>query len=135
MSASQKILVRYRMERALETYDDTLLLAANQKWYSTINRLYYASFYAVSALILLENQSSFTHNGVKISFSEKFIKEGRIEVNFGELYAQLFSWRQKGDYDDLFDFDENTVLPYLVPVKEMIDKISTLIEEHLNKIP
>ena len=135
MTASQTVLVRYRLERALETYDDALLLAANQKWNSAINRLYYAAFYAVSALILLENQTSFTHNGVKISFSDKFIKEGRIEVYFGKLYAQLFSWRQKGDYDDLFDFDENTVLPYLEPVKELIDKISNLIEEHLNKTP
>lgn len=135
MSDSQKELVKYRLERALETYDDALLLATNKKWNSAINRLYYAAFYAVSALILLENQATFTHNGVKISFSEKFIKTGRIEVSLGKLYSQLFSWRQKGDYDDLFDFDENTVLPYLVPVKKLIERISVLIEENLGKIP
>jgi len=58
-----------------------------------------------------------------------------MEVNYGKLYSQLFSWRQKGDYDDLFDFDEKTVLPYLEPVKALIGRISVLIEGHLNKTP
>ena len=49
------------------------------------------------------------------------------------LGGKKFAWRQKGDYDDLFDFDEKTVLPYLEPVKELIGKISALIEEHLDK--
>ncbi len=133
MSSSQHELVKYRLSRAFETFDDALLLSANQKWNSAINRLYYAAFYAVSALLLLENQSSFTHNGVKISFSERFIKTGRLDVSSGKLYAQLFAWRQKGDYDDLIDFDEKTVLPYLEPVKDLIGKISALIEEHLGK--
>lgn len=135
MSNSKKELVDYRLKRAFETYDDAVLLANSKKWNSTINRLYYTAFYAVSALILLENQTSFTHNGVKISFSERFIKTGKMEVYFGKLYSQLFSWRQKGDYDDLFDFDEETVLPYLEPVKKLIERIGALIKETLDKTP
>lgn len=135
MSNSKKELIKYRLERAFETYDDALLLATNKKWNSAINRLYYAAFYAVSALILLENQSSFTHNGVKVSFSEHFIKPGILEVFYGKLYSQLFAWRQKGDYDDLFDFDQETVLPYLDPVKKLIEKISVLIKVNLDKTP
>ncbi|MFL0683774.1 MAG: HEPN domain-containing protein [Algoriphagus aquaeductus] len=135
MSTSKRDLVKYRLERAFEPYEDALLLATNKKWNSAINRLYYAAFYAVSALILLQNQTSFTHNGVKISFSERFIKTGLIEVFYGKLYSQLFSWRQKGDYDDLFDFDEETVLPYLDPVKKLIERIGNLIKETLDKTP
>jgi uncharacterized protein (UPF0332 family) len=99
-----------------------------------MNRLYYASFYAVSALVLLENQSAYSHNGVKIFFSEKFIKTGRLELSHGKLFSQLFTWRQKGDYDDLFDFDGKTVAPYLEPVKKRpILKISEIIESSLDK--
>lgn len=135
MSKSQKELVNYRLQRAFETYDDALLLSQNNKWNSAINRLYYAAFYAVSALILLENQSTFTHNGVKISFSEKFIKTGKLELVHGKLYSQLFTWRQKGDYDDLYDFDRETVLPYLAPVKNLIQKIAEIIQATLDKSP
>ena len=135
MSKSQKELVIYRLQRAFETFDDAQLLSQNHKWNSTINRLYYAAFYAVSALILFENQSTFTHNGVKISFSEKFIKTGKIELAFGKLYSQLFTWRQKGDYDDLYDFDEQTVIPYLEPVRNLIQKIAEIIHATLDKTP
>lgn len=34
------------------------------------------------------------------------------------MYSQLFTWRQKGDYDDLFDFDKDKVTPYFEPVNE-----------------
>lgn len=133
MSKSQKELVTYRLQRAFESFEDAELLASNKKWNSTMNRLYYAAFYAVSALVLLENQSAYSHNGVKIFFSEKFIKTGRLELSHGKLFSQLFTWRQKGDYDDLFDFDENTVAPYLDPVKRLILKISDIIESSLDK--
>lgn len=135
MTKSKKDLVKYRLQRAFETYEDALLLAGSKKWNSAMNRLYYASFYAVSALVLLENQTAYSHNGVKIFFSEKFIKTGRLELSDGKLFSQLFTWRQKGDYDDLFDFDEKTVSPYLEPVKNFIEKISDLIFSSFDKTP
>jgi len=36
------------------------------------------------------------------------------------IYSQLFTWRQKGDYDDLFDFSEDKVMPYFNPVADLI---------------
>jgi len=53
MNNSKKELVNYRLDRAYETYEDALLLANSNKWNSAMNRLYYAAFYAVSALVLL----------------------------------------------------------------------------------
>jgi hypothetical protein len=39
------------------------------------------------------------------------------------MYSQLFTWRQKGDYDDFFDFDKEKVHCYIEPVKELIEII------------
>ena len=36
--------------------------------------------------------------------------------------------KNKGDYDDFFDFDEEKVLPYFEPVKQLIQKIEEIIE-------
>ena len=128
MKGSKKELVEYRLKRAFETFDDAKLLSENNKWNSAINRLYYASFYAISALIILENKDSYTHNGVKSMFSALFIKEGRIEKIHGKIYSQLFTWRQKGDYDDLFDFDRETVFPYLEKVADLLEAVKLIIE-------
>ncbi len=44
------------------------------------------------------------------------------------MFSQLFTWRQKGDYDDLFDFDKEKVLPYFDPDEKMIEQIEQIIE-------
>ena len=69
-----------------------------------------------------------THTGVKSNFSEHFIKSGKVDKKYGKIYSQLFSWRQKGDYADLFDFDKEIVDPYFEPVKEFIDVIIELLK-------
>ena len=43
--------IKYRLQRATETLNDARLPAENGRWNSSINRLYYACFYAVSALL------------------------------------------------------------------------------------
>lgn len=123
-----KQLVEYRLERAYETFKDAEILAESERWNSAINRLYYATYYAVSALLISNNISAATHNGVKTAFSKHFIKTKQLPVEYGKLFSQLFGWRQKGDYDDMYDFDKNKVKPYFVPVKKLIKAIENLIE-------
>jgi len=42
--------IKYRFQRAEESFQDALILAENERWNTVINRLYYACFYAVIAL-------------------------------------------------------------------------------------
>lgn len=127
MSGTKKDLISYRLIRAEETFEDSKLLGANSRWNSAINRLYYAAFYAVNALLLSSNLSPTTHNGAKTLFSEHFIKPNIIDIEFGKSYSQLFMWRQKGDYDDLFDFSEEIVSPYFDIVERLIQEVKSKI--------
>ena len=117
------------MLRARDTYEDAQILAKKNRWNSTINRLYYAAYYAVMAILLTADLKPTTHNGSKSNFTEYFIKTKRIPKEYGKIYSQLFTWRQKGDYDDLYDFDKEKVNPYFKPVLELIN----LIENELQK--
>jgi uncharacterized protein (UPF0332 family) len=65
MTSSREDLINYRLERAKDTLDDARILADKEKWNSTINRLYYAAYYAVIALLLNSNLKPITHKGVK----------------------------------------------------------------------
>jgi len=129
MTGDKDDLVKYRLERAKETLEDAQLLIESRRWNSAINRLYYSAFYAVIALLLNENHKTTTHNGVKSIFSEQFIKKNIISKEFGKKYSQLFTWRQKGDYADLFDFTEEKVLPYYDFVKKFIQQIEKTIND------
>jgi len=129
MTGTIRELIEYRLKRAKDTLDDAHILAEKSKWNSTMNRLYYAAYYAVIALLIKSNYKTNTHNGVKSYFSEHFIKTNIISKDLGKIYSQLFTWRQKGDYDDLFDFEKEKVIPYFAPVKELIEKIEEIVNE------
>lgn len=129
MKGDKKDLVNYRLFRAKDTLDDARILAEKQKWNSAINRLYYAAYYSVMALLLNNELNPTTHNGAKSNFSEYFIKTKEIDKEYGKIYSQLFTWRQKGDYDDLFDFSKEKVEPYFEPVGRLIELIENKIKE------
>ncbi len=120
---SKEAYVRYRLQRAEESYDDACILAENGRWNSTLNRLYYAGFYAVIALLMKNNIQTQTHDGARTQLGLHFIKTGIIDIEFGKLYSKLFDLRQKGDYGDLFDFDGDTVNPLIESTREFLDVI------------
>jgi uncharacterized protein (UPF0332 family) len=100
-----------------------LILAKEERWNALINRLYYACFYAVIALLIKQNISTQTHDGARVQFGSLFIKNGIIDKEFGKLFSKLFDFRQKGDYGDLFDFDEELTMPLITKVQEFLIEI------------
>jgi len=123
MNGSKKDLIVYRLERAKDTLDDARILADKSRWNSAINRLYYSAYYAIMALLLNSNFKPISHNGAKTLFSQHFVKTNKFSEESGKIYSQLFTWRQKGDYADLFDFTEEKVLPYFDPVQKLIELV------------
>ncbi|MFW5851573.1 MAG: HEPN domain-containing protein [Bacteroidota bacterium] len=121
--------VKYRIESSRQTYDAAKVLYDNGFWNSAINRLYYALFYSINALLVLNNIQTKSHSASKTQFSQYFIKTEKFDKKYGKLFAELFDWRQKGDYDNIFDYNEELVGPLFDPVLEMIN----LIEEEINK--
>ena len=125
MTNSDKIeYINYRIEKAGETYQAALELSKLKFWNSCVNRLYYACFYAVNALLVNNELEVKTHNGVKTSFFQHFIKTGVFSFQYGQLYSDLFDWRLKGDYNDFFDLTEEDVKP-LLPMVDSFLKIIT----------
>jgi uncharacterized protein len=123
--------IKYRLETAFKTLRAAEILAENQLWNSSINRLYYAAFYAINALLVLHNYQTKSHSATKSLFSMHFIKTGILDIKYGKLFSQLFDHRQKGDYDSIFEYDSERVLPLFEPVKELIQTIKTEINKSI----
>lgn len=120
---SRSEFINYRLQRAEESYNDAIILAENERWNAVINRLYYACFYAVIALLLKNDIETQTHDGSRTQLGLKYIKTGLIEKRFGRIYSKLFDMRQKGDYGDLFDYDKETAYPLIKSTREFIDEL------------
>ena len=126
----RKEYVKYRIESAFNTVEAAKVLADRGFWNSAVNRLYDAIFYAVNALLVLNDIPTKSHSASKSKFSLHFIKSGKIDKKYGKLLAELYDWRQKGDYGNIFEFDSESVMPLFDPVIEMIN----IIEQEINKV-
>lgn len=126
-------LIRYRNERAHEILSDAKILINNNRLLSAINRLYYAAFYAVQALLLTKNLSSAKHSGIRSLFQQQFVKEGIISKELGRFYNQLYKNRQKSDYEDYVQFDKEQADGWYIQTADFIKVMSRTIDKYLSE--
>ena len=127
-------LIQYRIERARETFKEALLMQREGHWNSCANRLYYACYYAVTALLATKGQASSKHTGIKALFNQHFIKTGLVPKENGRLYNRLFDARKEGDYVDFVVFERDDVEPWIPQVKDFIEIISQFANESQESI-
>jgi len=120
-------LVKYRLEKANATLAEVSVQFENQFYRTAANRLYYACFYAATALLINNGYETHTHSGVKTLLGLHFIKENKLEKFYGKLYDTLFNLRQTGDYEDWVYLNEEDVLPLLKPAENFISEIEKLV--------
>ncbi len=131
MSSEEKAdYVKYRLDTAHATLAAARVLMNNSFWNSALNRLYYAAFYAINALLVTHNIQTKSHSSTKIMFSQHFVKTNRFDKKWSTLFAKLFDSRQKGDYENLFDYTEDLVEPLFQPVEEFIALIEQEIKNY-----
>ena len=128
MTPEERELVRYRLQRAQETLDEAALLHEKEHLNAAVNRLYYACFYAVSALLLAERKSSSKHSGIRALFNKEWVKTGRVSSEYGRFYRRLYDSRQKGDYGDFVQFEDADVTSWLQEAREFVATVTTLTE-------
>ena len=115
-------LSRYRQQRAHETIAEIPFLCEQGFFNTATNRLYYACYYAVLALLTKNRISTTTHAGVKTMLGMHFVSKGLISKGSGRAFSNLFDSRQHGDYDDF-------VYSTCEEVEELYPKAQRFIEE------
>jgi uncharacterized protein (UPF0332 family) len=121
-------LIKYRIDRAREALEEARVLAGSGHWNACVNRLYYACFYAVSALLSKHDLSSSKHSGVRSFFNQNFVKIGIFSKETAVIYNSLFERRQEGDYEVFITFKENDVKPWLEETEVFVNAVIKLIE-------
>ena len=129
MSKSKHELVSYRLQRARETLTDAHILADAGRWNPCVNRLYYACFYAVSALLIQEGLSSSKHAGLRSLFNRHFVRTNKVTKDKARIFNDLFERRQEVDYVDFVSFEESQVRSWLPQAEAFVESIAALIEK------
>ena len=126
----RKLLVVYETEKAHKLIDQFPILENAELWDTLANRVYYAVFHAVTALLIKNGLHAGSHQGVSVLFNKHFVKENLIDEKYGRLLARLENMREKSDYTCLFETTKEEVMPMIPQVKEMITIIENLINSN-----
>ncbi|MDR0829941.1 MAG: HEPN domain-containing protein [Prevotellaceae bacterium] len=121
-------LVKYRLERAVETMEDVRIAVGNLRWFAAANRLYYVCFYAASALLINDGYEARTHSGVKALLGLHYVSTGKIDKILNSAFGKIFNLRQTGDYDDMAEITEDDIMPLIEPAENFIKIIEKLIK-------
>ena len=137
MSSSEqkrKELARYRIKQADESLDEArFLLSGGRSPRSIMNRLYYAMFYSVLALLIYEPYSSSKHSGVVGYFNKSFIRGGVFDKEMGRTLNKAFELRQREDYREYSYLTAEEAADFLQRAESFVHEVSHYLQ-HANKI-
>lgn len=125
-------LIEYRLQRASETIAEAQYNADGGYFNTAVNRLYYAAYYAASALMLANGITATSHAGIKTMLSLHFVRTGLLDVEHGKTFLTLFENRQSGDYEDFIYCDLNLFNQLLPRTKDFIEAIRDLVPSGTN---
>lgn len=124
MNEEQLALIKYRLKEAEDSIEEArVLLREGMSLRAVMNRLYYAMFYAVLALLQEKQIGTSKHTGAISLFDREFIKSGIFGKELSKTLHRAFELRQKGDY-----MEEAEI------TKEDVDEIFPKAIDFVNKI-
>ena len=102
MSEKKVDLCIYRMRSAIETLGVSALCLESQHYKDSINRSYYAAFYAVKAVLALEEIDFKRHKDAVAYFNKTYVATDIFPREIGKKLGRLKQEREISDYDDFY---------------------------------
>jgi uncharacterized protein (UPF0332 family) len=124
-----KDLIAYRLEEAGEALRDAEFLLGAGRHRSAANRLYYAAFYAVVAVLLTKRLEYSRHSAVIAFFDKEFIRTGILPKEYSRTLHHAFNERQQDDYMPFVEMDPDELNQLLADVQDMVNGICAHIRE------
>lgn len=126
-------LCTYRIDNAIETLGTTKLCLDNKRYKDTINRSYYAVFYAIKAILALEGTDFKRHKDVVAYFNKNYVATGIFEKAIGKRLAHLQQKRESSDYDDFYIASKEEAEEQYEAAKDIIQTIRNYLAQNIQE--
>ena len=118
-------LIKYRLKEADDSIKEAeVLLREGMSMRAVMNRLYYAMFYAVLALLQEKELGTSKHSSAVSLFDREFIKTGIFDNELSKTLHRAFELRQKGDYMEQAEVSKTDVDEMLPKTKDFVNKVN-----------
>lgn len=120
---------KYRLSRAKETLNTAIIILDEIKDYTSANnRAYYAMFYAIRAVLALEQIDFKKHKDVMAYFNKNYVNTEIFPKKIGRKIAQAQRVREDSDYDDEYRPSYEKTRQQLDTAKELIELVEKYID-------
>jgi uncharacterized protein (UPF0332 family) len=119
----------YRMQNAKDTLN-VASVCLEQKFYKdTINRCYYAAFYAVKAVLALEEVDFKRHKDAVAYFNKTYVATEIFSKEIGKRLGRLKQERESNDYDDFYMASVNDAVEQFETAKMIVAAVEGYLAE------
>lgn len=130
MDERQKDLSKYRITEA----DDSLKVVAHclkeGLYKDSINRSYYAAFYAVKAVLALDTVDFKRHKDVMGYFNKEYVAKEVFPREIGRKIGTLQRVREKSDYDDFYIASKDKASEQFETAELVIREVKRYLEKY-----
>lgn len=127
---TKEALAKYRLEKAEETlHTAEIILKEVRDYASANNRAYYAIFYAIRAILALEEIDFKRHKDVTAYFNQHYINTEIFPKKIGRKIAQAQRIREDSDYDDKYEPSYEKTQEQIETARELIQFVKKYIKE------
>jgi uncharacterized protein (UPF0332 family) len=123
----KRAVIAYRIQKSEAAMIEARDNAELKHWSLVANRLYYAVFHMASALIVDKGFTTKSHAGLICLLGQEFVVRGLLDKDDSHLASRLLNMRQAGDYDDMFDWEEDDVAPLFPKTEKLLKKMEKLV--------
>lgn len=126
----RNVMVTLEIERATKIMQEVPVYVGAKLWNTLANRLYYAAFHAVSAILIKNEIPVKSHKGAILMFNRDYVNTGVVTREDGILFSQLEGLREAGDYNCCLETTEEQIMPYVTKTEAFVEKIRQLLTEN-----
>ena len=120
---------KYRLNKAKETLETAEKIFKDGKDFTSANnRAYYAIFYAIRAVLAIEEIDFKRHKDVLAYFNKEYVNKEIFPKMIGRKIAQAQRIREDSDYDDDYEPSWDKTKQQIETAKELVE----LVEEYIN---
>ena len=123
----RKSIVDLELEKSALNLRQAKLAKENDYWDLVANRLYYALFHSISALLIKRQIPVKSHKGAVMMFNCHFVRTQIFSINEGKLVSFLQSKREEADYNCYMNVDEKDIEPYFELCENLLEKIQEMV--------
>lgn len=123
------ILSKRRLEVAYERLGVAEHLVEYGEYKTAANRLYYAVFASMKAVLALEGFDSKKHSGIISRFRQNYVKTGVFESRLSAIIDDLEVVREDSDYDDFYVISKADIENQIINAKFFVSSVEDYLKE------